>query len=260
MRRHDLIQLVLRKVAKKVLNNKNNLAFYKSDKGFTAQSDILAHKTFLKEIAFYFPEDTIFSEEDNENTKKQDRKSKFSWIVDPICGTTNYLYDIPFYSHSLTLLKNNKPYAAGVFDPLRDELFFSYDKKFYLNNKIKYSNKVIPMQEALISINTNQSNFDNEQYSLKKIVTKLGPPVCRRIKIIESANLELSYLACGRIDAYYNPTDKPWDIAAAQVLVPSAGGFVHILNNPNENILNQRGILAASSRNLLDEILMEIKQ
>ena len=104
--------------------------------------------------------------------------------------------------------------------------YFSYDKKFYLNNEIKSLNKVIPLQEALISINTNQSNFEKKQYLLNTIVTKLAPPVSRRVKIMESANLELSYLACGRIDAYYNPTDKPWDIAAAQVLVPSAGGLL----------------------------------
>ena len=260
MRRHDLIPLVLKKVAQKVLNNKSNSASYKPDKGFTARSDILAHKAFLKEITFYFPDDRIFSEEDKDNNNKNERNTNYSWIVDPICGTTNYLYNIPFYSHSLTLLKDNKPYAAGVFDPLRDELFFSYDKKFYLNNEIKSLNKVIPLQEALISINTNQSNFEKKQYLLNTIVTKLAPPVSRRVKIMESANLELSYLACGRIDAYYNPTDKPWDIAAAQVLVPSAGGFVKILSNPTGNILNQRGIVAASSKNLLNEILTEIKQ
>ena len=76
---------------------------------------------------------------------------------------------------------------------------------------------------------------------------------------MESANLELSYVACGRIDAYYNPTGKPWDIAAAQLLVPSAGWFVHILKNSNDNIFKQRGIIAANSRALLDEILKEIK-
>ena len=110
----------------------------------------------------------------------------------------------------------------------------------------------------LISINTNQSNFNEEEHSLRKIIDKLSPPVCRRLRILESANLELAYVACGRIDAYYNPTDKPWDIAAAQLLIPSAGGFVHIINNPNENIFNQKGILAANSKALLGEILVEI--
>ena len=72
---------------------------------------------------------------------------------------------------------------------------------------------------------------------------------------MESANLELSYVACGRIDAYYNPTDKPWDIAAAKLLIPSAGGSVHVINNSKSSILKQKGIVAASSKKLLKEIL-----
>ena len=62
-------------------------------------------------------------------------------------------------------------------------------------------------------------------------------------------------MACGRSDAYYNPTDKPWDIAAAQVLIPASGGAVHIINNSDSSILKQTGIVAASSGYLLNEIL-----
>ena len=114
-------------------------------------------------------------------------------------------------------------YAAGVLDPVRQELFFSFKNRFYVNDKQFSLTKDIPIEDALISVNTNQSNFDDEEYSLKKIINKLSPPVCRRNRIIESANLELAYVACGRIDAYYNPMDKPWDIAAAQILIPFCG-------------------------------------
>ena len=259
MVREEFLKVILKEVGSTVLKKKNKSSTYSCDKGFLAESDIIAHETFKNGISKYFPEDFILSEEDDIDIKNLTVENEFLWIIDPICGTTNYLYDFPFYSHSVTILQNEVLYAAGVFDPIRNELFFSCKNGFYINNKQFTLSKNLSMKEALISINTNQSNFDAGEYSLKKIIDKLSPPICRRLRILESANLELAYVACGRIDAYYNPTDKPWDIAAAQLLVPSAGGFVHILKNSNRSIFNQRGILAANSKALLDEILMEIK-
>ena len=259
MDREQFLRVLLEKVAVTILKNKNKSSVYSLDKGFLAQSDLLAHEVFKAEIAANFPNDIIFSEEDNGNANNIDVENQYLWIIDPICGTTNYLYDFPFYSHSAAIFKGHRLYAAGVLDPLRKELFFSFDNEFFLNGKLIILKNEIPIKEAIISINTNQSNFDSDEHSLKHIINKLSPPVCRRNRIMESANLELAYVACGRIDAYYNPTDKPWDIAAAQILIPSAGGAVQILQNANENIFKQKGILAAGSRALLEEILKAIK-
>jgi myo-inositol-1(or 4)-monophosphatase len=258
MEREEFLKFILRGVGATILKKKNKSSSYFYDKGFLAESDIIAHDAFKSRIKNSYPTDYIITEEDEIDIKSLEIKNEFLWIVDPICGTTNYLYGFPLYSHSVTLLKNGQLYSAGVFDPIRDELFFSFNNKFYVND-IQFSlSKNLSMKEALISVNTNQSNFDNDDFSLAKIMKKFNPPATRRIRILESANLELAYVACGRIDAYYNPTDKPWDIAAAKLLIPSAGGFVHIINNSNGDILSQSGILAANSKTLLDEILLEI--
>jgi len=254
MKREEFLKVILKEVGTTILMRKNKSSTYSYDKGFLAESDLIAHEVFKNGISKHFPKDFILTEEDGGDFKNISFKNEFCWIVDPICGTTNYLYDIPLYSHSVTILQNNQLYAAGVLDPSRNELFFAFKKIFYLNGKKFNLTKKTPIKEALISINTNQSNF-NEEHSLKKIINKLSPPICRRNRIIESANLELSYVACGRIDAYYNPTDKPWDIAAAQVLIPASGGAVHIINNSDSSILKQTGIVAASSGYLLNEIL-----
>ena len=259
MTREQFLKYLLKKVAQEVLDKSSKVSSYSGDKGYLAEADLIAHETFRQGINDSFPDDYVLSEEDNLNFFEISTNKEFSWIIDPICGTTNYLYNFPFYSHSVTLFRNNELFAAGVLDPLRNELFFSYDNIFYLNNELLTLNKDIPLEEAVVSINTNQSNFDNSQHSLQYIIDKLSPPICRRIRIMESANLELAYVASGRIDAYYNPTDKPWDIAAAQLLVPSAGGAVKILNNPDANIFKQKGILAAGSANLLNQILEVIE-
>ena len=255
MEREEFLKVILKEVGSTVLKKKNKSSTYSYDKGFLAESDLIAHETFKNGISKHFPEDFIFTEEDDIDIKNLTVENEFIWIIDPICGTTNYLYDFPLYSHSATILKKETLYAAGVLDPVRQELFFSFKNRFYINDKQFSLTNDIPIEEALISINTNQSNFDEEEYSLNKIINKLSPPVSRRLRIMESANLELSYVACGRIDAYYNPTDKPWDIAAAQLLIPYAGGSVYVINNSKSSILKQKGIVAASSKKLLKEIL-----
>ena len=85
-------------------------------------------------------------------------------------------------------------------------------------------------------------------------------PVSRRIHILESANLELAYVACGKIDAYVNPTDKIWDIIAATNHIPNAGGFFEILEKNNKNYLNKRGIIAGNNKELVEEIKSKIKK
>ena len=254
MERSQSIQPILKKVAKAVNSISSKLAIYKHDTGFLSESDIIAHQTFKNELNKFFPKDQVYSEEDSETEFFRENISEYSWIIDPICGTTNYMYGIPLYTHAMSLFRENQIIAAGVYDPSRQEMFFSDGKNFFINEK-KYSlNKNIALSEALISYNTNQSNFDNKDLSLISILKKISPPISRRIHILESANLELAYVASGRIDAYYNPTDKPWDIAAAKLFISSANGAYKIFNNPEGDILNQSGILAANSKNLLDEI------
>lgn len=141
MNREQFLKVVLKRVASKILKNKNKSSIYLLDKGFLAESDILAHETFKTEIMANFPNDCVITEEENLTTNDLTLENDFSWIIDPICGTTNYLYDFPFYSHSVTIFKKNKLYAAGVLDPSRDELFFSSNNKFYVNDKLVFLKK-----------------------------------------------------------------------------------------------------------------------
>ena len=181
--------------------------------------------------------------------------SRYHWIIDPICGTTNYLHNIPFYSHAMSVCKENEIIAAGVYDPIRNELFFSDGKSFFINERQYELNNNKKLSESLISFNTNQSNYEKEEESLNSIISKIGPPCTRRIHVLESANLELAYVAAGRLDAYFNPQDKPWDFAAAKLFMTTAGGFIKILNNEDKSILSQKGVLAAGSNKMGNQIL-----
>ncbi len=248
------IPSILREVALKVEEAKDSRSIYLDDKGFLSNSDLIAHDAFVENIKNLFPDDRIFSEEGKESDFYLKSDSHFTWVVDPICGTTNFVNSIPFYSHSITLVEANQVIAAGVFDPSRNEMFYSNGQDFYINDKKHILNNKKKLSEALISFNTNQSNFDDKKNSLESILDRIAPPICRRVHILESANLELAYVAAGRIDIYVNPTDKPWDIAAAKIFLSSAGGDYKIIHSEYEDILQQQGIIAAGSQSLLGEV------
>lgn len=254
MDRVSSIQEIIKKVALAIIDNNDNKSIYNNDTGFLSNADILSHNIFTEEISKKFPKDDIFSEEGDKAVFEKKNISDYSWIIDPICGTTNYLYRIPFYSHSLSLLHNNSVIAAGVYDPSRNEMFFSDGNSFFINNKKFVLNNDKDLSESLISFNTNQSNFDDPNHSLQALLNKIAPPVCRRIHVFESANLELAYVAAGRLDAYFNPQDKPWDIAAAQIFMRTAKGSLKVFHNEDQSIFKQKGILAAGSKKLLDQI------
>lgn len=254
MNRHQLIPFILRKVSLELAKHSETKSVYRENTGFLTDADIIAHNIIEHEILKYFPNDYILSEESDEKNLLEINKSEYSWIADPICGTTNYLYEIPFYAHAVSLVKDNDVVASGVYDPKRDELFFSDGKDFFLNDSKILLNNVKDISESLISFNTNQSNFEKKEFQLNNILKKISPPICRRVHILESANLELAYVAAGRIDVYLNPCDKPWDIAAARLFLTTANASYKIINDSEKNIIFQEGIIAAGSNTLLLQV------
>ena len=150
--------------------------------------------------------------------------------MDPICGTTNYSKGIPLYVHSLSVLDNNGVLYAGIYDPNRKELFLADRNITTLNGQRVTVSKTIKLDEAILAVNCNQSAWMDGGLTIVDMVTKFAPPITRRVKIFESANLELAYVACGRLDGYISPTDKVWDIAAGTLMISSAGGRVKHMN------------------------------
>ena len=138
-------------------------------------------------------------------------------------------------------------------------MFFADNENFYLNGKKQKRLETRRLSEALIFLNINQSNWKEEREVLVGLIESLSPPVSRRVHILESANLELAYVASGRVDAYINLSDKVWDISAGEHLVRKAGGKAKIMNDYENELLARKGIIAASSNELLSELINNLK-
>ena len=168
-----------------------------------------------------------------------------TWILDPICGTTNYVKGLPFYTHAMSMIDNDRVSAAGIFNPCMNEMFLADRELTTLNKMPVKVSDVKKLNEAMIYINLNLSDNEVCQQELRDMVDLLAPPVTRRIRIMESANLELAYISCGRIDGYVNRDDKIWDMAAGSLMIASAGGMTYALKGDIHQ-LDCRGIAAGN--------------
>ncbi len=216
------IEATLIKVAQHIQKKASRYASYTDDKGYLSDGDVVADKYIKNLLLEHFPDSLILSEEDTDEFSFDLSDDTYLWVLDPICGTANYCRGIPLYVHSLSVVDSKGVLCAGVYDPNRDEMFLADRDKTTLNGKRVYTSQTRKLKDAFISVNCNQSSFKNGD--ITAIVSKFAPPITRRVKIFESANLELAYVACGRLDGYVNLSDKVWDIATGTLMVNSALG------------------------------------
>jgi myo-inositol-1(or 4)-monophosphatase len=214
------------------------------DKGILAEGDIVAHKVILEKIKEKFPEHSLISEEGDINNNL----ASDTWICDPICGSYNYTQGVPYFATGLSYLKDGKVQISIIYNPATKELFYAVkDNGAYLNEeKIKVSNKD-NLKNAVINFNSNFSSVEGCEKG-KELFLSLCPPVTSRLRLTESANLDLAYVACGRYDAYIHPSDKVWDKTAGKLLIEEAGGQVLDFAKSDQYSIFGRGVIATNGK------------
>ncbi len=191
-------------------------------KGFTqlvTPADKEAEKIILSAIKEVFPGHHILSEESGDN----DKKSKYSWIVDPLDGTTNFSFHFPAFAVSIGVAYEGEIILGVVYLPLLNEMFVAErGKGAFLNGKKIRVSSCGPERAFHTFCHGGKKNDVKKAvgyYSYRK-------PRDYDIRQLGSASLELAYVACGRTDSIFIPGAKSWDVAAGTLLVSEAGGRV----------------------------------
>jgi myo-inositol-1(or 4)-monophosphatase len=162
------------------------------------------------------PEDGLVGEEGSH----RDSLSGRHWVVDPLDGTTNYLYGIPQWAVSIAL----EGELGVVYDPLRDELFAAVrGEGATLNGSLLRMPAPPVLETALIATGF---GYDAERRSKQGAVIGQVLPRIRDVRRAGAAALDLCWLADGRVDGYYERGLQAWDWAAARIIVEEAGGAV----------------------------------
>lgn len=144
------------------------------------------------------------------------------WAVDPIDGTTNFSRGVPLFSISIAGLVDGRAVVGVVYDVLRDELFAAGSGRgATLNDKPITTSDRETLATAIMALDwSRQPHLRQEAYGLLgRVVNQV-----HTVRAIGSAALALAWVACGRLDGYFNLSLSTWDIAAGQLLVEEAGG------------------------------------
>jgi myo-inositol-1(or 4)-monophosphatase len=146
------------------------------------------------------------------------------WIVDPIDGSGNILTRYPMFATSVALLMDGVTSLAVIHNPNNDETFHAIlHEGAFLNRRAIFVSHTEKSSDALVS--TGLPLTDAERSASIRLLGRLSPEF-RDIRMGGSATLELAYVACGRIDCYFESKLAPWDIAAGELLVAEAGGVL----------------------------------
>ncbi|MEP7268690.1 MAG: inositol monophosphatase family protein [Saprospiraceae bacterium] len=179
-----------------------------------------------------------------EGTIAHEKDGEWEWIIDPLDGTTNFVHGIPFYCVSVALVHQGAFTMGIVYEPNMKEFFHAIKGKgaFLNDKKINVSN-ALSLAHAVVATGFPHRSFERmEEYvhSLDYFFRNT-----RSLRRIGAAALDLAYIACGRMDGFYELKLMPWDIAAGTLIVREAGGVATDFNG-SPNLLYQNQILAGT--------------
>ena len=183
------------------------------------EADVAAQEAIVSLIAARFPSHAILAEE---NLGSLEELGEYTWIVDPLDGTTNYAFRLPIFSISIALAHRGQPVLGVVYDPTRDHLFHAEaGQGAFLNG----ASLCVAEREKLIGT---LIAFDwAREPAVRETLLRILNHVARQVgtvRALGSAALGPCYVAAGWLDAYFHARLSPWDVAAAAVIVREAGG------------------------------------
>lgn len=150
----------------------------------------------------------------------------YQWIIDPIDGTRNFIHGFPHFAVSIAVMHKNRIEHGVIYDPTRQELFTATrGKGAQLNDRRIRVAQRKHLEECLLGTGFAYRHTDRDNAVPAKIFQSMIP-ICGDVRRAGAATLDLAYVACGRLDGFWEMGLKIWDIAAGQLLVKEAGGMI----------------------------------
>lgn len=189
-------------------------------------ADIEAQRLITELIRGRFPDHAFLTEEDDPTLPTA---GTVRWIIDPIDGTSNFSRQVPVFSISIAAVVGAEIVAGVVYDPLRDEMFCAAaNQPTTLNNQPVHASHVHELIYSIVAFDWSRNPADRQM--TLELLSNVAHQV-HTIRAVGSAALGMAWVACGRLDAYFNAHMKPWDAAAGILLVQQAGGHLSNLQN-----------------------------
>ncbi len=204
-------------------------------------------ETFVRErLQATFPEDGIVGEEHG----KVESKSGYTWVIDPIDGTANFVAGIPAWCVILACVHEDQTKIAAIYEPSHDELFWGAVGQGAYVNETRMSVSQSPgLNVGNTGVGMNGRTATEHAVRLVSLLVDRGGLFYRNA----SGGLMLSYVAAGRLIGYVESHMNAWDCLAGQLLIAEAGGLVE--KQSADAMLEYGGRVVASGPNIFDELV-----
>jgi myo-inositol-1(or 4)-monophosphatase len=208
-----------------------------------------AERKLVTALHKIFPQAGFITEE---GTVEQSKQHEYNWIIDPLDGTTNFLHGLPIFSISIGLTRGNDTILGDVYHIIRKECFHAVEGgPAYCNDKIIRVSAVPSLGESLLA-----TGFPYHHSAKKDVYLDIIKEFLEKshgIRRLGSAAIDLAYVACGRLEGFFEYNLNPWDVAAGTFIVQQAGGKVTDFRGGNNFVFG--GELCAGNNFVHSEML-----
>ena len=221
---------------------------------FVTEIDKAAEEAIIGIVRQAYPDHAILAEESGESAG--DAKSEYTWVIDPIDGTTNFIHGFPQYCVSIAVRYRGQGAHAVVYDPAKDELFIgSKGRGAFLNDRRIRVTKCAQLRDGLIGTGfpfKELGRLDLYMRQMRNMMTSSAG-----VRRAGAAALDLAYVACGRMDGFWEMGLSKWDMAAGALLIREAGGLVGGLTGEDDWYAS--GDIVAATPKVFPQLLEAIK-
>lgn len=226
---------------------------HKGDVDLVTEADTDTEKYIVDALKEAFPKYSIIGEEGGAYSPGGGA-SDYYWYVDPLDGTTNFAHRLPQFSVSIALAGiDRRPVLGVVYNPIMDEMFTAYqDGGAHLNNVAIKVSQVNELSNALIATGFPYDRRTSAENNLKEFEAMLKR--AQGMRRLGSAALDLAFVACGRLDGYWEQKLHLWDCLAGIILVTEAGGQITDFRGGDSHVYEQRPQVLASNGHIHDAI------
>lgn len=215
---------------------------YKGDIDILTETDLHCEEHIIKRILKRFPSDTILTEE----SEHPEGKTNPKWIIDPLDGTTNFSHRYPFCAVSIGLEIDEEIKYGVVYNPIMDELFWAEkEKAAFLNDKLIQVSNTNKISESLVATGFPYDRWQNADFYIKDYLAFVKKT--QGVRRAGAAAIDLCYVACGRLDGFFERKLKPWDMAAGSLIITEAKGKITQFNGQRWHYLDDT-ILASNGK------------
>ncbi|MCP5064321.1 MAG: inositol monophosphatase [Ignavibacteriae bacterium] len=195
-----------------------SIEFKTGENNLVTNIDKAAEKIILDFIKKDYSTHSIIAEESGTDKKS----SEYTWVVDPLDGTTNFAHGIPIFGVSIGLQRNNQTVLGVIYDVMRD-VVYSAEKGSgsYENDK-----KILVTNNALLSHSVLVTDFPYDLSNSDDAIRIFGTFLnnTRAVRYLGSAAIDMCYVAAGVFDGSWQTDLQPWDVCAGMLIVEEAGG------------------------------------